>query len=361
VPPSVSYWTGIWEPHREAISKEVDLLRHAFGRPARVVSFSSGQRSHLRAGHRVVRLSGDRWIVLRALAAATERLADITHVVGEMHAWHLLRALGRRPIVFTVVIPGPALDPAIYRKVSLFAAETGVLADALVRSGVPGSRIVVIPPGVDTARFTPVQKMHTGRFRVVFASSPASVRELDVRGVPLLVEAARRVPEIEVVLLWRRWGNREAADRALAALAPPSNVIVQHGDVPDMAALFQQADATAWLGAGGHGKSCPNSVIEGLACGCPAVVSTDCGIAAEIAREGAGAAVARTPDAVAAALRDLARDPAGFAARARCLAVSRYADDVFLRSYRDAYDEVLGAGGAYEEKDGGPRGLSPSS
>jgi glycosyltransferase involved in cell wall biosynthesis len=340
VPAPVSYWTGIWEPHREAISKEVDLLRRSFGSPARVVSFSSGQRSRLLPDRGAIRLSGDRWMVLRGLAAALEPLADITHIVGEMDAWHLLRALGRRPIVFTVVIPGDALDRSVYEKVKVFAPETEVLADALVAAGVPASRIVIVPPGVDTQRFLPIRRPETERYRIVFASSPASVKDFDARGVPLLVEAARLVPDVDVVLLWRRWGNREEADRAFAALAPPKNLIVEHADVKDMATVYQQADATAWLGAGGHGKSCPNSVIEGLACGCPAVVSTDCGIAREVSRDGAGFAVARTPEAVADAILELSRDRRGYAARARCLAVNRFSEKAFLAGYRELYGDI---------------------
>jgi glycosyltransferase involved in cell wall biosynthesis len=341
VPAPVTYWTGIWQPEREALSKEVDLLRRAFGQSSRVVSFSAGQRSGILPRDGVIRLSGRRWILLRTLAATLERSGAISHVIGEMHAWHLLRALGRRPILFTVAIPGPPLDARLHRKVCLFAPETEDLADSLVRSGVPASRIVVVYPGIDTTHFAP-GPARTDPFRVVFASSPACVSEFGARGIPLMVEAARRVPEIEVALLWRAWGDRRAAQQALRLLEPPPNLVVEYGDVPDMSAAYREANATVWLGDRAFGKSCPNSVIEGLACGAPAIVSRECGIAGLIARAGAGVATARDPDSVARAFREIAAAPAAYARRARALAEELFSVETFLNGYRELYAHIAG-------------------
>src|SRR5262245_48580451 len=139
VPSAVTYWTGLWQPGREALSNEVQVLRDLHGGRAPVVSFSSGQRTTMSIGDRVIRLSSERWALLRAVAAAVEPRGAVTHVFGALDEWHLLRAVGRRPIVFTVALPGRAIDPANARKVSAFAAETEPLDDALVQSGVPGS------------------------------------------------------------------------------------------------------------------------------------------------------------------------------------------------------------------------------
>src|SRR5215204_5654480 len=102
MPARVTYWTGTWDPAREAISKEVQTLRCAVQPSAPVVSFSAGQRSSLSPRDRVVRLAGERWVTFRATAALLEPLGDVTHAFGAMNAWHSLTALGRRPIIFTV-------------------------------------------------------------------------------------------------------------------------------------------------------------------------------------------------------------------------------------------------------------------
>ena len=120
MPPQVTYWTGVWEPGREALSNEVQVLRELHGRRSPVVSFSCGQRSTVSLRDRVIRLSNTRWAMLRAVAAAIEPRGAVTHVFGAIDEWHLLRAVGRRPVVFTVALPGRAIDPAQSRNVSVF-------------------------------------------------------------------------------------------------------------------------------------------------------------------------------------------------------------------------------------------------
>lgn len=339
MPPEVAFWTGIWDPAREALSKEVQTLRGALTPRPRVFSFSSGQRSDWRSRDGVVRLSGRRWMLLRALAAAFERRAQISHVFGEMYSWHLLRALGRRPVLFTVAISGDSLPANLYNKVSLFVAETETLADSLRRAGIARERIRVIYPGVDLDRLRPATR-RSETFRVLFASSPASPDHFDRRGIPLLIEAARTCPEIEVLLLWRQWGDRPALDRALQALEPPPNVSIRREDVADMGALYRTVHATVWMAADGYGKSCPNSVIEGLAAGCPSVVSNACGIGDLIVSSGAGVISDRTPSALATALRVLRATHAERSGAARDLAERLFNVQHFIDSYRGAYEDV---------------------
>ena len=62
MPARVTYWTGIWDPTREAISKEVQTLRRAVQPAAPVVSLSAGQKSSISPRERVVRLAGARWM-----------------------------------------------------------------------------------------------------------------------------------------------------------------------------------------------------------------------------------------------------------------------------------------------------------
>src|SRR5262249_47411199 len=157
---------------------------------------------------------------------------------------------GRRPTLFTVAIEGPALEPDLYRGVAAFAAETRRLADALVAGGVSAARVEIVYPGVDLARFRPAPRApHPAR--ALFASPPASPSDFERRGIPLMVDAARRCPEVDVVLLWRRWGQVDTCIRALRAMGAPPNLHVEIRDVADMAALFQTVDATLFLPAAG--------------------------------------------------------------------------------------------------------------
>jgi glycosyltransferase involved in cell wall biosynthesis len=253
-----------------------------------------------------------------------------------MNAWHFLRSLGRRPIIFTVTIPGSALEPALYEKVAVFAAESECLAEDLHRAGIHSDRIRVIYPGVDLEEFAPAPRATRDRFHVLFASSPSDVSEFDARGIPLLIDLARLCPEIDVTLLWRSWGDQHVARRAFANLNPPQNIRIDVRRGRNMASVYRDADAIACLYEPGFGKSCPNSVVEALACGVPTLVSDTCGIAGLVTRGGAGIATTRNASDVAQAARTLIKEHARFAAAARRLA-ERHFD---VRHFIDAYAQL---------------------
>lgn len=339
MPPAVTFWTGNWNPTREALSKQIETLRAGIAPSAPVVAFASGNRTRLRRREGVLTLSGRRWLLLRAVAAALELRGRVTHAFGAMNAWHLLRSLGRRPMVLTVAIPGPPIDRRLYDKVALFAAETKPLADSLAAAGVARERIRIVYPGVDLDRLRPAATP-TGRFTLLFASTPADPAEFEARGLPLLVELARRRPDVDIVLLWRRWGDERGAQRALAALRPPANVRVEWGDVPDMASAFHRVHAVVACFAPGSGKSCPNSVIEGLACGRPALLTDTCGIAELVASEGAGRSAPRTAEGLAEALDALRADYDLHASSARALAERRFDSATFVAEYRAMYEQL---------------------
>jgi len=338
MPARVTYWTGIWEPTREAISKEVQTLRRAVQPSAPVVSLSAGQKSSIVARDRVIRLAGARWKTFRAAAALIEPLGNVTHAFGAMDAWHLLTALGRRPIIFTTVLAGSPLQAALYEKVAVFAAESEPLAADLRRAGVGADRIRVIYPGVNLAEYRPVSRASRNRFHILFASAPSDPGEFGARGIPLLVEMARLCPEIDVTLLWRPWGDQHAARRAFANLNPPQNIRMDARQVDDMASVYHEADAVACLYEPGFGKSCPNSIIEALSCGVPALVSETCGIGGLISRDGAGLATTRNPADVAEAARTLRREHTRFTAAARRVAERHFDVRQFVDAYARLYE-----------------------
>src|SRR4051794_14634477 len=96
VSPRITYWTGTWDPAKEAISKEVALLRSMGLQVAPIVAFSPGNRSTLQLRDRVLTLSAERWLTLRLLAPGVEMMGDLSHVFGTLAAWHWLKVLRRR-------------------------------------------------------------------------------------------------------------------------------------------------------------------------------------------------------------------------------------------------------------------------
>jgi glycosyltransferase involved in cell wall biosynthesis len=228
----------------------------------------------------------------------------------------------------------------MYDKVSLFVAETESLAAALTKAGVAPERVRVIHPGVDLRRFHPAPLPPTRPFRMLFASTPADPAEFSSRGIPLLVEAARRCPDVHVTLLWRQWGNLQAGMRALASLQLPPNVEVAHRDVDDMPGVYHSVHATVCPYARGFGKSCPQSVIESLACGRPALVADGSGVADLIGQSGAGVVVDASVEGIVRGMRQLEASISRYGEAARATALTHFDMDVFYARYRDLYNEL---------------------
>jgi glycosyltransferase involved in cell wall biosynthesis len=323
------------------LSKQVAEVRRVCAPNAPVVSFSAGQRSALHVQSRVLCLSGRRWLWLRLAASCVERYGEVSHVFGALDDWHLIRAVGRRPVVLTVALPGELLLGALHRKVAVFVVESERVAQALVGSGVDPERVAVIYPGVDLRVFRPRPRRVSSPFRVLFASSPSDPGEFGARGISLLVETARRRPDVEFVLLWRTWDEEADTARAFARLAPPPNVQVDRRVIDDMTAYYATVDAVVCPYAEGFGKLCPNSVVEGAACGRPVLVSETGGIAGLVTEHHAGATFARTPQDLSMAIDEMRRDFGRCAEGARHLAETHFDLTEVAEHYRRVYRRAL--------------------
>jgi glycosyltransferase involved in cell wall biosynthesis len=339
MPARVTYWLHTWDPRQEGISKDVAALRTGARANAFVVAFSTALETRWYPRDRVVTLSGDRWLLLRGLASVLERAGQVAHVFGGPSSWHLLRALGRRPVVLTAV---EAFDPRAdqdWRRVAALVVETEDAKNTW-RGAVPDDRLHVIRPGVDLSAWQRVARPG-GRFRLLFASTPSDASELDARGIPLLVALAERRPDIDVCVPWRQWGDVHAARAALASLRAPANFLVSHDPAADMPVIMASAHATITCFAAGIGKSCPNFVVEGLAAGRPALVTDTVGLAPLIARTGAGVVTARDPDALARGVDRLCAEWPMAAGRARALAQAEFGVDQFRARYDALYADVV--------------------
>lgn len=341
MPPRVTYWTGTWDPLKEAISKEVNALRIGARARAPVVSFSIGQRTRVMPRDRVLMLSDWAWPAVRAAAALLEPRGDVSHVFGGRSSWHLLRALGRRPILLTAAVLAKGVGGLPHTNIACVAIESEAALNEWLEAGIPRERIVVIRPGIDLDWYRPAPAPAQDRFTLLFASTPADAREIEARGIPLLAELARLRPNIDVVVPWREWGDVAEARRALAALQPPANFMVEFGDARDMRPFYAGAHATI-LCFDRIGKTVPNFVIEGLASARPCISIAEGGLAADLARSGAGIVVPRSSQALAAAVDQLRANWPGFSERARRLAEDEFDVRRFLARYEELYAELAG-------------------
>jgi D-inositol-3-phosphate glycosyltransferase len=281
------------------------------------------------------------------------RGADVVHVhdcqyPGSALAIRLARRLGRPSILtqhvgFKDYRNGAvnALQRVVYATMgrAILRSATHIVlatppAEAHVRAlldGLPpgASRI---PNGMDLNRFRPVDDVarYSARQRLGLAEDrPVALfagRLVDRKGLPLLLDAAKRLPETHFVIVG------DGPLESLVRSGPPN--VAQAGGVPyaRMADYYHAANCLVLLS---DGEGLPLVVQEALASGLSAVLSDHEPYVRPLAQAGLVHAVPLSEDAVVAAIRS-----ASVVDAARSAAASRYAAEhwdveVMISSYAD--------------------------
>ncbi len=144
-------------------------------------------------------------------------------------------------------------------------------------------------------------------------------------------------------VLWRRWGDVATSLARLAERNPPDNFRIHVADQANMRAAYRAAHATVCCFKEGYGKAAPNSIIEGMASGRPALVTDTCGIADLVEEKEAGVVTARNPDALAAGI-DLLRARYEHVRRhARRLAEEQFDSARGVARYSEIYRQLASA------------------
>ena len=242
------------------------------------------------------------------------------------------------------------------------------------RLGVPGSRVDVVLPGFELAARRPpgARAVHPG-LRVVTAGTymPAKGQHLVVEALLKLGPACAAAGGFSLEAL----GSKRQAPAYVAALesraAQLGERIRLFGDVPQerLWEAFARADVFVFPATG---EGLGMVVVEAMLCGCVPVVVDDGPLPDLVGRDGrAGRVVSRHPASIAAALVQLAGDPArlailraGAITRARSLARDW---PETIAAFAAALDRAVGGWGGVprrgaKESDtaGGKATLSPS-
>jgi teichuronic acid biosynthesis glycosyltransferase TuaC len=236
--------------------------------------------------------------------------------------------LGRRlgkPVVITArgtdvnLLPEYRVPRRLIRWAAAQAAGLITVSEALrerlIELGVPGSRIQVLRNGVDLELFAPQDRAAARRELGLDADGPIvlSVGWLIPRkGHDLAIRAAAAMPEVTLVIVGE--GPKATTLKRLAAQLGSNERVRFLGSTPQeqLAAVYSAADV---LVLASSREGLPNVVLEALACGTPVVASAVWGTPEVVAGPVAGRLIQeRTPEAIAAAIRDLLADPPARAA-----------------------------------------------
>ncbi|WP_434743940.1 glycosyltransferase [Micromonospora sp. SH-82] len=274
----------------------------------------------------------------RSLAAgwrAEDWSPDVVHAHGwdaGLAALHAVRRTGPVPVVLTyhalAPLPrprrgsgsGPApdgvdhrsgYDRALGQAVDRVVVQNTEELGHLIRRGVPRSRMVLVPAGVDQTLFRPdgpkAPRDARSRILTVAASRGGS-------GLADLVRALPAVPGAECVVLGPRPAGRRSDDpfaARLAALAESCGVaarvtLVDGVSREELPGWYRSADV---LVATGDHDPYGRTALEAMACGVPVVGEATGGAADVVVDRVTGDLVGqRSPRALAGALRRLLTD-----------------------------------------------------
>jgi L-malate glycosyltransferase len=174
-----------------------------------------------------------------------------------------------------------------------FAALSAEAREELLASGVPAERIFALPNGVDLGVHRPATAherargreqlgLATERFVGVFVGRLHPVKDVDT-----LLEAAARVPELELVVVGD--GPERPRLEAKARRLGIATRVRFHGFSSRVVDVLRASDAFL---LSSHGEGMSNALLEAMACGLPCLVSRSVGGARELLGQGRGVLVA---------------------------------------------------------------------
>jgi glycosyltransferase involved in cell wall biosynthesis len=206
---------------------------------------------------------------------------------------------------------GALLAYALRRADAVFAVDDSLRVTLESSSGQSWPKVQALPTGYDPQEWTPDPNGAARQRMVLSVAACNSPERARLKGVDLLVEAARRMPDVPFLVI----GVDSAAQAAFAGMLPPNIELLHRIPRPDLLAHYRKARVYAQPS---RREGLPNALCEAMLCGCVPVGTDIGGIPTAIGAAGhivAAADVEALVRAIGAALD--APQSAGDAARAR--------------------------------------------
>ncbi len=199
----------------DAVVEEANLLRSRFD--GEIVFLLPSSKSPLRFFRSLYGLR--QLTALRRM----EQDVDLHHIFhSELYFFPLLRFL-RKPVVFTVASGLKAKDvspDSDAREIEPIIVPCDGDLQRLCDRGYPNAR--VLPPAIDLSRFRPWPPPISQEFVLMAGSAPWTRKQFRTKGVDALLNVAKRLPFLRLVLLWRGILSHEIRERVETGSDSPS-------------------------------------------------------------------------------------------------------------------------------------------
>jgi glycosyltransferase involved in cell wall biosynthesis len=340
--PEIIYWLFNYEPKWEAVSKEVKLLSESLRKrfATRIISLDQrGEKISLRGRDKHLPLPLG--LIGLPLMMRAARAADINHVFASASAPMLTKLLASRgKTVLTIAKGTPVLESveknaAILKELNGIVVESERDKDLMLQLGVSPDRVQLIYPGIAPQS----TRIPSGPFTIMFASSPFQKHGLLSRGINLMIEVARLLPDVRFRFVWRTGPQRV---KELVRDAGTRNVEIIEGFVSDMNALYDSSHA-AILPALAYNslKPCPHSGLDSLAHGKPLLVSSATSFAHLVEERQCGVVFEPTIPSLCDAIRELKSRYSHYQANALPTSQACFSRAEFVSRYAALYSSLL--------------------
>ena len=320
-------------PECEALSQEIDALRHHFG--GELVYLNPNQRSLIRLPRLV--------FGLQKLKQLRIRETDFTlHHMNNPDPFPFPVLLGlRRPIVYTLSggSGNKRLNTSFFSSLAAITVYDEHSQQHLRASGL--GNVHLIRSGIDTTRFTFSPTPLQSEIRLMAGSAPWTLKQFRTKGVHALLSAAQRKSELQLIFLWR------------GVLAEEMQRLVLRMGLEQQVTVINKQVAPNEILANVHGciglateptivKAYPHSLMESLAAGKPVIVSRKIPMSHYVERMGCGQVVEQvTTSNILTAIESLALAYDELSTAAQQVGQRDFSQQKMIDSFASVYNDVL--------------------
>jgi glycosyltransferase involved in cell wall biosynthesis len=340
----IVYFTNGYLPDREGVSKELLTLYSHFSRrfQGEVFLHNLAQNWQFNLQRDFATYPASLLPIGYPLIKYLERTSKLVHIYGSATGRLYLRVIRKRPCILTstsaLITTRLKQCASAWTSIDVIVVESERDKQTLQATGVDSQKISLVYPGV------PIRNLQSppsdAPFTILFASAPIAKdpRSFQRRGVSLLLQLARKVPDCHFIFLWRET-HTEILSKLLSETGL-KNVEVVNKIVPNIEEVMKHVHATILSPeTSTDSKPCPISLIESLACGRPLLASNQVGIADLIEHEHCGVIFHPNINEAENALRKLQNNYEDYMINARPTALKYFSTETFLDAYESLYTQ----------------------
>ncbi|WP_447971738.1 glycosyltransferase [Nitrospira sp. M1] len=338
----IAFWLFNYAPQWEAASKEVDILvRHMEGKH-RVNLITCNQKTT----KKVSIFQNTKYL---PLPFSLIFLPFLRTFASQFHVNHIFASGGERLLTPTLCSMNSLItitkdtgslanvekNIPYLRQLKYIVVESERHQEVLRQCGIDDKNVKLIYPGVALNPIIPA----TGPFTILFATSPTSRYDLLSRGIFLMLNAAKHMPDVQFVFVWREKNLPELQEHIHRLQV--KNVEVKNG-VIEMDQVYQSVHATILPGLEYHSiKPSPHSGIESLAWGKPVLVSAPSSLAPLVAKFQCGLVFEPNVESLKTAIQQLIKNYDDYAVNCHPVIEKNFSKETFVAKYQQLYLDMM--------------------